>query len=205
MFREPPAPRKELKSAENQRIFLLYIFWYSLLSFTHQRPGRFSFLCQVPQVGLAWMDNKKRVSSHEPLVLCRKARKLFFFTSKCYLKSIFTFTFKNKLQLPNFENFNLYLITYFSLWKIRLSIKKQFPNCDAKVTPFPISSNTWLQFLMFYNIVLNLQPLLYTYKHFFSPQRAVANRHERRYLCTRLWRWLERKLRKCKYASNAMK
>ena len=70
--------------------------------------------------------------------------------------------------------------------KIRLSIKKQFPNCDAKVTPFPISSNTWLQFLMFYNIVLNLQPLLYTYKHFFSPQRAVANRHERSYLCTRL-------------------
>ena len=39
---------------------------------------------------------------------------------------------------------------------------------------------------MFYNIVLNLQPLLYTYKHFFSPQRTVANRHERSYLYTRL-------------------
>ena len=39
---------------------------------------------------------------------------------------------------------------------------------------------------MFYNIVLNLQSLLYTYKHFFSPQQAVANRHERSYLYTRL-------------------
>ena len=80
----------------------------------------------------------------------------FFKTSKCYLKSIFTFTFKNKLQLPNFENYNLYLnyLLFKLAYEDTSKYRKQFPNCAAKVQLFLIPANIQAHFLMFYNIVL---------------------------------------------------